>query len=436
MNRPSFEAVGAAFSSPPDSSSALTRGIYYCFAPRDHALARAARGEVGHPHSAAGDHRPDRLVVLPWDLARARPRGAGPAARAGRPRRDRLPADRGADPGGADPGDAGVLRARRLLRAVDSPLARAPGARPPPRLLRPGRLRRALPPPVVGADPHRGLRRAAHPVAALLPPRSAGRLWPARRRLPLTRLDLRDVRGGDGAGSAARQPAAGLRQLLPDVQAGRPLLARLRHLGAALHPAVLHAGDLLPRFPAARDAGVRRRRHLGHGGPLLHDPLRQAVPRGLRGDGGRRGPGLAGHAHAQHLRRLLGPRHGGDPDGRAGALPPARAPHGAHADREAPPDVPLLVEPDLDRLDARARGAGPQDLAIAPRPPPCGSGPGFLIRAFGYVTSPRARGPSSRSSARRSWSTSWCSFWSPSWPACRPTASRSPPGRPRAAWRR
>ncbi len=96
--------------------------------------------------------------------------------------------------------------------------------------------------------------------------------------------------------------------------------------------------------------------------------------------GGGRRAGVAGHAHAQHLCRLSGPRHGGHPDGRAGALPAARAAVGAHAAEHAPSGLPLLEQLDLDRLGPGARRAGLEDLATyGPRPSPCGGGPGFEL---------------------------------------------------------
>ena len=89
------------------------------------------------------------------------------------------------------------------------------------------------------------------------------RLRPARARLPRARLDLRAVRGGDGAGAAAGQPAARLRRLLPDVQAGGAIVARLPAVGDDLPRAVLRPGALLPRLLAARDAQLRRRARSG-----------------------------------------------------------------------------------------------------------------------------------------------------------------------------
>src|SRR5580692_7912914 len=382
MNFPSFDSFpvdpGSSDDSPASPSSALTRGIYCSFPRREHALARTARGEVGHPPPAAGDHRARGLVVFPQHLARARRRGADAAARSGGAPRDRLPADGGADDGGPDPDHAGVLRAGRLLRAGDPPLDRPPGTRAPRRPLQPGRLRRALPAHVVGAHPHRRLSGPAPLLAVLLPARPPGRLRPARGRNSVARLDLRNVRGGDGAGAVPGERPARLRQLLPDVQAGRTVVARLLHLGAAVRRPVLHAGDLLPRLLAAGDAHLRRRRDLVDGGPLLHDPFRQAVPRGLRRDGGRRRPRIAGDAHPEHLRRLPGARHGGDLDGRAGALPASRAPHGADADGDTPPEVSLLVEPALDRLDPGGRSARVQSLASNPRPTRFRVSPGFV----------------------------------------------------------
>ncbi len=197
------------------------------------------------------------------DLARARRRGAGAPARAGGARRDRLPADGRADDGGAHPDLAGVLRARRLLRPDDPAVLERPRARAPGRVHQSRPLRRALPAPVVGAHADRRLPGAARRLAALLPARPPRRLRAARARLPRARLDLRDVRGGHGAGAAARELPARLRQLLPDVQAGRALVARLRRLGAALPRPVLHAGDLLPRLLAARDARASARARSG-----------------------------------------------------------------------------------------------------------------------------------------------------------------------------
>src|SRR4051812_14594784 len=284
MNFPSLESVpvglGWSDEPPPCPSSALTGGIYCSFARREYALARIARGEVGHSPPTAGDHRAGGLVVFPRHLARARRRGAGAAARPGGAQRDRLPADGGADDGRARPDHAGVLRARRLLRTGDPPLDRPAGARASGRLLQPGRLRRALPAPVVGTHADRRLSAPGRPLAVLLSAGSSRRLRPAWKRLSIACLDLRDVRGGHGAGAQPGELPARLRQLLPDVQAGRTVLAGLRHLGAALHRPVLHAGDLLSGVLAARDAHVRRGRHLVDGGPLLHDPFWQAVPRG------------------------------------------------------------------------------------------------------------------------------------------------------------
>ena len=63
--------------------------------------------------------------------------------------------------------------------------------------------------------------------------------------------------------------------------AGRSWLDFL-DVGGRLPRAVLRAGDLLPRLLAARDAQLRLGRDLVDGRAVLHDPLRQAVPRGLR----------------------------------------------------------------------------------------------------------------------------------------------------------
>src|SRR4051812_34208985 len=117
MNLPSFDSdpvdLGSSEEPPPASSSALTGGIYCSFAPREYALARIARREVGHSHPTAGDHRTRDLVVLPGHLARARHRGAGAAARPGGARRDRLPAHGRTDHRRPHSDDAGVLRAGR-----------------------------------------------------------------------------------------------------------------------------------------------------------------------------------------------------------------------------------------------------------------------------------------------------------------------------------
>ena len=144
-------------------------------------------------------------------------------------------------------------------------------------------LRRALHARLVGADAHRRLPAAARGLAALLPPRHAARLRAARARLPRARLDLRAVRGGDDAGAADRQPCSPTSPTTTRCtsrRAGRGSTSSLWEV--ALPRAVLHAGDVLPRLLAARDAQLRRGRHLVDGRPLLHDPLRQAVPGGVR----------------------------------------------------------------------------------------------------------------------------------------------------------
>src|SRR6185312_284528 len=65
------------------SGSALTRGIYYCFARREHAMARTAPGEVGDPPSSVADRGPDHLAGVPRHVAPAGRRSARLAPPAG-----------------------------------------------------------------------------------------------------------------------------------------------------------------------------------------------------------------------------------------------------------------------------------------------------------------------------------------------------------------
>ena len=107
-----------------------------------------------------------------------------------------------------------------------------------------------------------GYAAAARGLAAVLSPRQRARLRAARARVPRPRLDLRAVRGRDDSRAGDRQHAARLRRLLPDVQAGGPVVAGLRDLGDRLPRAVLHAGAVLPRLHPARAAQLRRGRDL------------------------------------------------------------------------------------------------------------------------------------------------------------------------------
>ena len=97
------------------------------------------------------------------------------------------------------------------------------------------------------------------------------------------RVDLRALPRRGAAGDVHRLRIAGLRQLLPVLQAGLALLVRLPLLGGDVLRAVLRARDVLPRLLALGAAQQPRLGgHLRDVRALLHDPLRQALPRGRR----------------------------------------------------------------------------------------------------------------------------------------------------------
>ena len=248
-------------------------------------LARAAADQMGGPDPAADRRsRPSSgsFFRATWrELDDEALRATGATLHDAR--RDRLPPDGRADAGRADPDAPGVLRPPRLLRRAIQRRARSrASARTPAAIVNLDALRRALHARLVGAHARRRLPAAAGGLAAVLPPRHAARLRAARARLPRARLDLRAVRGGDDAAPADRQPPAGLRRLLPDVQAGGPIVARLPRSGRSSTSRSSSAWRCSSAAAgSARCACFGVGRHLVDGRPLLHDPLRQAVPGGV-----------------------------------------------------------------------------------------------------------------------------------------------------------
>jgi hypothetical protein len=130
----------------------------------------------------------------------------------------------------------------------------------------------------------------------------------------------------------------------------------------------LSLGDLLPRLVDPRDARLRRGRDLVDGRALRDDPLRQALPRGLLGHGGRGRARLAIHADAQHLRRISRSRHRGCSYGRAVPLQAERPPRALGAWLVAPRHVSSTGAP-----SSGSRGRSPSP-SWAPRAGACGAG--------------------------------------------------------------
>src|SRR4029078_8247936 len=197
----------------------------------DDELARASGRQVDPADPGAVRHRAGRVVVLSRNLARAgRGRDHDPAGPRGA-RRDRLAPQGGTDAGHLHPDVPRILRAPGFLRPLDPRHHRRARARAPWIDLELAACLRAVHAVVVGHHARRRIFAAPSGVAAVLPPRQPARLRAARARLPGPRVDLRAVRGRDDPRVAARQLAAGLRRLLPDVQAGGAVVARLRDLG-------------------------------------------------------------------------------------------------------------------------------------------------------------------------------------------------------------
>ena len=222
--------------------------------------------------------------VLPPHLARARRGGPGLPARAARARRDRLPAA-----GRADAGARSILTCRSTTAAPDFfELVRPPGSSAASSA-HPG-----------GLGQHRALRRALLRAwwaltriggylcrwrcgALFFRRDNLARLRPAQARLSRARLDLRAVRGRSWCPCCCSSAASPTSSNYYPMYKRRAARGWTSSSGRSIYIApVLHAGDLLPRLVAARDARVRRGRHLVDGGPLLHGPLRQALPGGVR----------------------------------------------------------------------------------------------------------------------------------------------------------
>jgi hypothetical protein len=123
-------------------------------------------------------------------------------------------------------------------------------------------------------------------------------------------------------------------------------------------------GAVLPRLLAARDAQLRVGRDLVDGRPycMIHygKPYLETSSAVIAGSRAR----LAGDAHAQHLRGLSRTRDGRGDDGHPGARSPPRAADAARAGELDAPRVPALARGHLDRLGARARGAGGEGAAL------------------------------------------------------------------------